>query len=94
MDLPLIEPKFHTLKLTIGELYLKGKNKYKYEKILLDNINEILGQEVIVKPKKNYILINPKNELFDKEYMISKIQKIPGISKIIPCIIINNKKVF
>ena len=73
-------PKFNTVKLSVGELYLKGCNKDKYIKRLVGNLHDSLHiPKGKIGVKEDIIIVR------DSEINIYNYQKIPGIAKIQPC---------
>lgn len=67
------------LLLRFGEIYLKGKNKFSFEKQLLDNIRfAVKGiPSELLRTRGRYILQNiPEDRLFEAE---SKIKKVFGL---------------
>ena len=83
LDLKSDKTAFKSIKISVGELYLKGNNKKKYEKKLLNNIIKKLKIEksnLII--KENIIII--KNNVNN----INEYTEIAGIAKITPCHII------
>lgn len=76
-------PIFDCIKLSIGELYLKGKNRGIYDKMLIKNIRRFIkvNKEDMLIKNGIYIIKNNKGS-------ISGCKKIPGIAKIVPCSII------
>jgi cysteine desulfurase len=69
------------LKLSVAELYLKGKNKNIYFQKLLKTIKS----EYIA--KENVIIIKKYNEIEIPEY-----KRIPGLSTVAPCYLIKRDK--
>lgn len=81
-----IEPKFDTIRLSVGELYLKGCNKDKYMKRLINNLCDLKISKKNLLIKENIIIILNN----DKE--IQEFKKIPGIAKISPCCLIKRNE--
>lgn len=77
---------YNILALSLGEVFLRGKNKITYEKQILKQINSSLKEikDVSIYKDFNKIYIVANNDDLDRIIDITK--KIFGISVLIPCI--------
>lgn len=82
-NLESINPVYGAMKLSIGELYLKGKNRSVYEKMLIRSIIKFLKINKSDMLIKNGIYIVKNNKVSVSEY-----KTIAGIAKITPCVLI------
>lgn len=66
-----------------GELYLKGKNRYKFENLLVDNIKRSISEigEFEVKKSQSAITVIPKTDV-DIDSAFDRLLKVYGIARL------------
>jgi adenylyl- and sulfurtransferase ThiI/cysteine sulfinate desulfinase/cysteine desulfurase-like protein len=96
LDLELHDIKYNCVKVSVGELYLKGDNKKMYQAVLLKNIRKHVDSRWNLMQYNNYILIILNDVALDADKMVNKMCKqmmrVAGISKITPCYLLINSK--
>jgi adenylyl- and sulfurtransferase ThiI/cysteine sulfinate desulfinase/cysteine desulfurase-like protein len=94
IELPIV--RYNSIRIAVGELYLKGGNKKRYTYQLLKNIENSmqLDEKWRIIIKSNYLLIITEEQMYNDEIndIIEKLLYVTGISKITPCYTYLNKK--
>jgi len=62
-----------------GEIGLKGKNRIKFENLLVKNIRRILNDEIVKISREHGRILVFEKENADYEVLVEKLKKLPGI---------------
>jgi adenylyl- and sulfurtransferase ThiI len=95
MDISDINLVYNCVKVSVGELYLKGDNKKKYVFTLRNNVKDMIPNRWGIIMQHNYLLILSQKGVPTNEEILelcNVLKNISGISKISPCFVIPNEK--
>lgn len=76
----------HCILVRYGEIYLKGKNKFYFENVLLNNIKKMVEDVPCLVHKISGRYLVTDYDPVKEKYLLSKIQKVFGVYSVSPTI--------